>query len=171
MGVSALMQWANFQWQVWPVNIEEYDHTTASDWARKEVLGAGVYREWVGENDEELHLRGKLFPYYFASMTRPNDPGLATFQMLDNMRKAGHIDLLVRGDGYQFGWFVIDRISRTNKALGPDGIGHQIDTEVIFVRMPKPDPATFVASLWQFLAPGGGAQDRVAPEIPGTDLQ
>jgi phage protein U len=163
---APLMQWSIFQWQVWPVNLGEYDHQTASDWARKEILGAGIYREWVGENDEEVHMRGELFPYYYATM---GDPGLETIQLLDNMRKAGHVDMLIRGDGYRFGWFVIDRLTRGHKVLGPDGIGKRISFEAVFIRIPKPDPAMYLSSLWTFLLPQAGQQDHVAPEVPGTE--
>lgn len=58
-----LMQWSALQFRVWPLNIHEVDHQTATDWARKEIAGAPLFREWVGENDEELHLRGRVFPY------------------------------------------------------------------------------------------------------------
>lgn len=171
------MQWSVFQFRVFPVNIDSTDHNTASDWARKEILGAAVFREWVGENDEEMHLRGKLFPYYYAAALRNErggvqiEPGVATIQLLDNMRKAGHVDLLVRGDGYQHGWFVIDRLSRASKSLGPDGIGREIDFEVVFTRIPRPSPQTYLSSLWPFLAPSTGAADNIAPELPGTSLQ
>lgn len=168
-----LMQWSLMQWRVWPNNIHEIDHSTSSDWARKEILGTPVYREWVGEKDEELHIRGKLFPYFYAARlasmpggTSNLDSGLATIQVFDNMRKAGIVDVLIRGDGAKLGWYVVDRLTRQHRYLGPDGIGREIDFEAVFVRVPTPDPKVYMAQLWPFLAPNvGGA---VSPEVAGA---
>src|ERR1017187_6887565 len=120
-----LLQWSVFAFEVWPMNIHEVDHTSGSDWARKEILGASVFREWTGENDELIQVRGRLFPLFFAGQpssgrlpagarlrNNTRGSGLDTIQSLDNMRLAGHVDVLMRGDGYFFGWFVVERLSR-----------------------------------------------------------
>src|SRR5215831_20511470 len=69
-GNSVLMQWGPYiSFQVWPMNINEIDHTTETDFAHKEIAGAAIYREYVGENDEMIHLRGRLYPYRIGGMT------------------------------------------------------------------------------------------------------
>jgi hypothetical protein len=63
-----LFSWGNIQFELQPFNIHEYDHETASDWAQKQIAGAPVYREWVGENDEIISFRGRVFPYRIGGM-------------------------------------------------------------------------------------------------------
>lgn len=65
-----LYTWGVLPFETYPLNINEAQHVTGTDWARKEIAGAAIYREWVGENDEELHLRGRVFPHYFAHHAR-----------------------------------------------------------------------------------------------------
>jgi phage protein U len=148
------------QFEVFPVNIHQVDHSTGSDWARKEIAGAATYREWVGENDEEIHLRGKVFPHFMSAHlkrrgTNLDAPrgsgGLTQLDMLDNMRKLGEAQLLVRGDGWSLGWFVIEKLSRSDTFLGAEGIGQMIEFDATFQRVPVPDPNQFFPSLWSAL--------------------
>ena len=81
-GVAQLMQWGpSIQFLVQPLNFHEMDHETETDWAKKEIAGAAIYREWVGENDEVIHLRGKLFPYRVG--------GMSEIETFDSQRRAG----------------------------------------------------------------------------------
>jgi phage protein U len=172
-----LFQWGPIQFQVFPMNVGEMSHHTAADWARKEIAGAAMYREWVGENDEQIQLKGKVFPHYFARQTRnwrskwdatsanarkrtglleekessglPSSGGLGHLDVLDNMRRTGQAHALLRGDGWHFGWFIIDQLQRGHSLLAHDGIGQQIEFEASFQRVPIPnDPAAHFGYLW-----------------------
>jgi phage protein U len=142
-----LFQWGPVQFQVHPFNVSDYSHATGSDWAKKEIAGAAMYREWVGENDEQIQLKGKVFPHYFARMsrlrrpedTKPSSGGLGHLDTLDGMRRMGQAHILMRGDGWHFGWFVIDNLQRAHSLIAPDGIGQQIEFEASFQRVPVPD--------------------------------
>lgn len=164
------------QFQVYPLNFDEYNHETASDWARKEIAGAAMYREWVGENDETITLRGKLFPHFYARAARQREQGpvlptpgtrggigsqphsgLADIDVLNNMRLLGQAHPLVRGDGWHYGWFIIERMTRSHTKIAPDGIGQQIQFDAVFQRVPVPtDPDVFFSSLWGTLQPAAG---------------
>lgn len=158
-----LYSWGPLQFEVYPLNVGEVDHTTGTEWARKEVAGASIYREWVGELDEEIRLRGKVFPHFFARHMRRVDAngtyisggtgGLSHLDIMDNMRRLGQAHTLVRGGmrshGWHLGWFVIERMSRGHSFLAPDGVGQQIQFEATFQRVPVPqDPADYYVSLW-----------------------
>ena len=136
-----LMQWGPLQFEVTPLNFHEYDHSTATDWARKEIAGAPYYREWVGEGEEEVFLRGRVFPHSLG--------GLSHLNVMDSMRQAGHADQLVRGDGEVLGWFIITNLQRGHKFIGADGVGQQIDFEALFVRVPAPDSTNYFPGLYQ----------------------
>lgn len=141
-----LMQWGPIQFQTWPVNIHEYDHETATDWAHKEIAGAAIYREWVGENDEILYFRGRLFPYRIG--------GLADIQQFDNLRRNGIALQMLRGGaarGEVLGWFVCEKLIRAHTWLSVEGIGQVISFEAVFARVPTPEPATYVSQIWKVM--------------------
>lgn len=138
-----LYNFGTVQFEVSPLNVHESDHMTQTDWARKEVAGAAVYREWVGEGDEEIVLRGRIFPHRFG--------GLTELETLEAFRRAGQAELLQRGDGEKLGWFVIERLGRTHRFLGADGIGQVIQFEASFMRCPVPDPHEYFPFLFQLI--------------------
>lgn len=147
MAASPLYQWGPIQMEIWPFNVHELDHLTATEWARKEVAGAAIYREWVGENDEQLDFRGRVFPHFFAQQGKPS--GMGHLDIMDNMRRLGQAHILMRGDGTHFGWYVIERLSRGHTFLGPNGVGQQINFEASFQRVPVPDdPSTYFEAFW-----------------------
>jgi len=162
-----LFQWGPMQFQVFPFNVDNYSHHTSADWANQEIAGAAMYREWVGEADEMITLKGKVFPHYFARKSRQrgiHEPmtgdaasrdgngllrqqvgeltsagGLMHLDVLDNMRRLGQAHILIRGDGWHFGWFIIESLNRGHSLLAVDGIGQQIEFEAQFQRVPIPN--------------------------------
>lgn len=138
-----LMQWGDMQFQVYPLNIHEYDHETATDWAHKEIAGAAIYREWVGENDEILYFRGRLFPYRIG--------GIANVNKLDDYRRAGMSHQMIRGSspGEIMGWFVCEKLVRAHTWLSVEGVGQVINFEAVFARVPTPEPAQYLNRLWR----------------------
>lgn len=153
-----LFQFGPIQFEVYPLNAHEMDHLTGTDWSRKEIAGAATYREWVGEGDEQINLRGRVFPHFFSAMSgdragsiglgRSHTGGLRHLDILDNIRRLGQAHLLIRGDGWKFGWFVIERLSRAHAALGADGVGQQINFDATFQRVPVPEAAGYFPSLF-----------------------
>jgi len=138
-----LFQWGPIQFQVFPFNVDNYAHHTGADWAKKEIAGAAMYREWVGEADEIITLKGKVFPHYFARKMNtktadrnaieqpvrgdepiidpntgrlvehvgggsPSAGGLFHLDVLDNMRRLAQAHILIRGDGWHYGWFIVE---------------------------------------------------------------
>jgi len=143
-GNTALMHWGLISFQVYPLNINEYDHLTESDWAQKEIAGAEIYREWVGENDEVLHLRGHLFPYRIGGMTQ--------IEAFEAKRRSGQPDTLMRGGGGQgiyMGWWICHRLSRAHQYLSAEGIGQMIAFEAEMIRMPVPgDSVSYTGAMF-----------------------
>ena len=179
MANYVLFQWGPIQFQVFPFNVNQYSHATASDWAKKEIAGAALYREWVGENDEQIQLKGRVFPHYFARRSRdryrdirhpllgpeasrspggllqehtgglPSSGGLAHLDTLDALRRLGMAYVLMRGDGWHFGWFIIETLQRAHSLIAPDGVGQMIEFEASFQRVPVPnDAANHIGYLW-----------------------
>jgi len=171
-----LYSWGAIPFETYPLNIHELQHVTGTDWARKEIAGAAIYREWVGENDEEVHFRGRVFPRFFVNHARqrskfglvpqpgadpinPDDDnrtsgGLGHLDVMDNMRRLGQAHILIRGDGWNLGWFVIERLTRAHTNIFFDGIGQQIEFEVTFQRVPViDDPNVYFPAFWGAIAP------------------
>jgi phage protein U len=152
-----LYTWGSILFQVYPLNVSQMNHVTQTDWSKKEIAGAASYREWVGENDEEIHLQGKVFPKYFAREMRRrrgspipgSSGGLGHLDVMDNMRRLGQAHALVRGDGWHHGWFVLERLQRSHTFLDESGIGQQIEFDATFQRVPVPDdPAAYFKEFW-----------------------
>src|SRR5262245_38603743 len=137
---AVLMQWSTLQFEVYPLNFHELEHHTATDWARKEIAGAAIYREWVGENDEELFLRGRVFPYRLG--------GMAELDIMEACRRKGLAGYMVRGNGDVLGWFVLEKLSRVHQFISVQGIGKQINFEAVFERVPTPDGSDEFPALW-----------------------
>lgn len=159
MGGFILYTWGILPFETYPLNIHEAQHVTGTDWARKEIAGAAIYREWVGENDEELHLRGRVFPHFFVHHARnrgdtSTSGGLGHLDVMDNMRRLGQAHVLTRGDGWHMGWYVIEKLIRSHTNIFLDGIGQQIEFEVTFQRVPViDDPEAYFPAFWGSIAP------------------
>jgi uncharacterized protein len=197
-----LFQWGPIQFQVFPFNVNTFSHNTATDWAKKEIAGAAMYREWVGEMDELITLKGNVFPHFFARHERrrkithpvlsadkptagginpatgllgehtggiPSSGGLFHLDVLDNMRRLGQAHILIRGDGWHFGWFVIDTLSRGHSLIAHDGIGQRIEFEAQFQRVPIPnDGASNIIQMYGSgsVQESGPVQPEPPPEAP-----
>ncbi|PWT74798.1 MAG: phage tail protein [Chloroflexi bacterium] len=144
---TVLYRWGTMEFRVHPLNVHEVDHETATDWAHKEIVGAALYREWVGENDEKFHFRGLIFPYRIG--------GFGMLTILDAMRRAGMAHLMMRGDGQPMGWFVIERLQRAHTFLSGEGVGRQVAFEAEFARVPVPAADQYFSQIWQTTGAAG----------------
>jgi phage protein U len=134
-----LFSWGDLRFDVEPFNVHETDHATDTDWARKEIVGAAIYREWVGENDEEITLRGRVFPYRIG--------GLSELEIMEACRYHGVANTLIRGDGQMLGWYVIEQLARAHRFLGAEGVGQLVNFEATFARCPVPEAAGYYTLL------------------------
>jgi uncharacterized protein len=140
IGNAVLFQWGPLQFKVQPFNVNEVDHETSAEWAKKEIVGAALYREWVGEGDEQFHFRGNLFPYRLG--------GVWNLEALEAMRRAGMAHMLVRGMGEILGWYVCEHLTRSHTMLSTEGMGRQLGFDATFTRMPTPAAPSYFSSLW-----------------------
>jgi uncharacterized protein len=137
---NVLYQWGMIQFIVVGLNTHELDHDTETDWAQKEIVRAAIYREWTGENDETLYVRGRVFPYRILGLTQ-----LEAFEL---QRRGGIINQLIRGDGLVMGWFACQKLVRGHTFLSAEGVGQQIAFETVLVRMPMPPADQRISDLW-----------------------
>lgn len=126
--VPVLFQLGGMQFSVMPVNIAEVERETGSDYAAKDVVGSARPREFTGIADEKIKLKGVLFPHKFGGGS-----GLAALQI---MAQAGEPQMLIRGDGGVFGWYVIERVTDTHTFIDLAGVGRMIEFEIELVRTP-----------------------------------
>ena len=127
------------------MSIQSMEHVTAAEWARKEIAGAATYREWVGEGDETITLRGQLFPLFMKQHGRAGGfTGDQSLEWLENARRLGVAQLLMRGDGTKLGWYIIESISRGHTHIAADGIGQMITFDAKLQRVPNPNPQYYL---------------------------
>jgi phage protein U len=130
-----LMSLGPIRFEVYPFNATEYDHGHESGFVEKPVLGARPPLEWVGEGPESWSIRAKIFPRKFG--------GLGDLKKLYQARAAGRPLYLMRGDGAQMGWVVIERVSERSCYLDAEGIGRVIDVDISVRRAAKPSNGSF----------------------------
>ena len=159
--LQAIMSWGPIQFAVYPLNYNEMDHETGTAWAHKEIVGAAIYREWVGENDEMRYFRGQIFPYRIG--------GMAALELFDAYRRGGIPNTLIGGDGITKGWFVCEKFVRNHHEISAEGIGQQINFEAVLARCPTPDPAVYIPNALNILNAFGGAA-AIAPAVGVTTL-
>lgn len=126
--IATLYQLGAIQFQVMPVNLQEVERETGGDWAAKDVVGARRPQEYMGPADDTITLAGCVFPHKFG--------GASGITALHGMAEAGQPQMLVRGDGTVFGWYVLKRVSETNGYLDAVGVGRFIEFEVELLRAP-----------------------------------
>lgn len=131
------------EFEVAPFNVHEIDRSASADFAAKDLLGTRKGHEFVGEGDETINMRGTLFPEKIG--------GLAGLDLLDAMRSAGAPQMLMRGDGKPFGWFIVIRVRESGSHIDAKGVGRKIEFEIELKRVDKPSAADFIASLFTLL--------------------
>lgn len=151
MAGPVLYSWGGILFQVWPLNFHELDHMTRTDYAKKEVLEALPQREWVGEGDEEIQIRGRVFPFGRPGSRKME--GWDSLTAFEGARREGQAQMLIRGgtNGTVLGWFVVERLVRQHRHLAPNGIGKMVEFEALFTRCDSPDPVNYFGnsiSLW-----------------------
>ncbi len=130
-----LMSLGPIKFEVYPFNATEYGHDHETTFAEKPVLGARPILEWVGDGHESWSIRAIIFPHKFG--------GLGDLKKLYQARAAGRPLYLMRGDGSQMGWVVIDKVSERSSYLDGKGIGRVIEIDIAVRRAAKPSNGSF----------------------------
>lgn len=134
-----LMALGPIQFEVYPFNVTDYGHDHEAHFVEKPVLGARPPLEWVGEGAEAWSISAKIFPHKFG--------GLGDLKKLFQARAAGKPLYLMRGDGSQMGWVVIDKISERSSYLDAQGIGRVVTVEITVRRAAKPSNGGFYSAF------------------------
>jgi phage protein U len=134
-----LMSLGPIRFEIYPFNATEYDHGHESGFVEKPVLGARPPLEWVGEGAENWSIKARIFPHRFG--------GLGDLKKLYQARAAGRPLYLMRGDGAQMGWVVIEKVSERSSYLDAEGIGRVIDVDIAVRRSAKPSGGSYFSLL------------------------
>lgn len=134
-----LFQLGPITFEVAPVNVDKFTQETGHDFAAKDIIGAMRPRESMGEADEKLALHGKLFPHHFGGGDQLN--------ILQGLARGGDPQILVRGDGTNLGWFLIEKVKRQDEYLDAQGVGRVIEFDIDLVASPTRGSAGGIMSL------------------------
>lgn len=125
-----LMMIGPVKFEVAPMNATDVSHAHETAFVEKPIMGAMPPVEWVGEGPETWNIRGRLFPKRFG--------GLGDLRVLQEARRAGLPQYMMRGDGALMGWVVIERVSEQSTYLDAGGVGQVIDLDIAVRRCPPP---------------------------------
>lgn len=138
-----LYQLGGLQFRTTGLGPHEVTRSTAADYAEKVVIGGLKPAEAVGPGDDEITLT--------CCLPSPEFGGLNEIAILDQMRVAQSPQILVRGDGYGFGWRRITKMQEKHRYLDHDGIGRVIDFELVLKKSPRPSAAGMLSILYTLL--------------------
>ncbi len=124
-----LYQLGALTFAVAPFNTHAVDRDSGYDFAAKDVVGAQKPREKVGEADEKIRFECKLYPHVFG--------GQGELDTLDGMCKSGEPQILVRGDGRNMGWFLVEQVREKAGYLNARGVGREIEVTIELARSPR----------------------------------
>lgn len=125
-------------------DLQGIEQSAKSSFAKHDVMGAAPVYEDTGDEESTVTLKGTLYPYFFGGLN-----GLAA---LEAARQAKVPLPLMRGDYIPIGWFVIDRITRSDAELdASEGIGREIEYSVDLLRVDNPGSGGAEAVLRLFL--------------------
>ena len=130
-----LMSLGPVRFEIYPFNATDYGHEHESSFVEKPVLGTRPPLEWVGEGSERWSITARIFPHRFG--------GLGDLKTLYQARAAGRPLYLMRGDGAQMGWVVVDKVTERSSYLDAKGIGRVIDVDITLRRAAKPSDGSF----------------------------
>ena len=130
-----LMSLGPVRFEIYPFNATDYGHDHEASFVEKPVLGARPPLEWVGEGSESWSITARIFPHRFG--------GLDDLKTLYQARAAGRPLYLMRGDGAQMGWVVIEKVAERSSYLDAEGIGRVIDVDIAVRRAGKPSNGSF----------------------------
>ncbi len=115
-----------------PFNATDSSEEFGGDHAVKAVVGARQPREFVGPADGKMTLSGTLFPDLFARYGHAT--GLNEVETLRAMAEGGAPQILVRGDGSNLGWWIIEKVSQKASKLSAGGVGRVIAYDIALVK-------------------------------------
>ncbi len=138
-----LFQLGSVTFEVWPFNMDTYTRDTGFDFAAKDTIGNRRPREAMGVSDELFDISGRLFPEKFG--------GTSTMDVLHKMRESGSSHILVRGDGRNMGWFVIEKVRERATHINREGIGRMIEFDIGLTRSDKPTAESYISTLLRLL--------------------
>ena len=121
------------------VNITEFDHDSEVDFARKDVVGARRPFEFVGPGDETLRFAGSLFPERLG--------GAGAVEALRMIQSTGSPQLVIRGDGKIYGFFVVKRLSFKGQNLDAAGAPRRIDVSIELEKTDQPSTMSVFSAL------------------------
>ena len=121
-----------------PLNVEDVDHSTSSDFVKHPVMGAQQPVEFMGPGDDKLSLSGSIFPRALG--------GEAELALLEDLQRQGQAVLVTRGMS-RLGWFIITSLRRRHRYLSPNGIGRKIELTIEIERAGKPESSGDASGL------------------------
>lgn len=134
-----LMMIGPVRFEVAPFNTHGYSHSHEATFVEKPVVGAMAPLEWVGEGPEKWSIDAKLFPERFG--------GMSDLILLQQARRSGLPQYLMRGDGALMGWVVIESVSERSSYLDRSGVGKVIDVGISVRRSSAPSAASYFSIM------------------------
>ena len=130
--------------EVEPLSLMAIDDTARTAFARKDVVGGDIAYEHTGGGETRRQIRARVFPEKFG--------GLNSLEALDEIRRSGVAQMMVRGDGKVLDYWLIEEVSQASSYIDAEGIGRMIEVDITLVKAGQPDAATAFSQLFSLFA-------------------
>ena len=107
-----------------PLSTTAVDRQDGADFAVHDLLGRRKGREHVGDGDDFITMRGSILPF------RPMLDGRRELEMLRGAMKSGEPQLVMRGDGRNMGWYVVESLNETHEHACFENYNHKKQGEI-----------------------------------------
>jgi uncharacterized protein len=122
----ALLTWGDYDFEVGGASFEELAHKFGGRWSKPPVFGRRPPGQYLGPGEEEIMLRGTIFPA---------DMGRGTLDQIVAMQAEagnGTVDMLFSGAGDAMGLFRLEEVSYRSTNLLRDGTPQKVDYTLKF---------------------------------------
>lgn len=119
--------------EIAPLNATGMSSDGEYPFAEHQVLGAAPVYDAMGEGSRTRTFKGVTFPEHDGFTG-----GDTAIETLEQARRSGSPQHLMRGDGLVFGWFLISSLSQTHESFAYNGRPHQVTFEVKLTQCDAP---------------------------------
>lgn len=128
MSSTVMMALGAFRFGLSTAAYQDFERNNEYRWASIDRVGTRPAKQWIGEGDQTINLRGVIYPGFIAQRN-----GLGQLPAMREQAGLGLPLLLVSGSGRVFGEHVITSIREGQRTFFSDGTPRSIEFDISMV--------------------------------------
>ena len=128
MSSTVMMALGAFRFSLSTAAYQDFERNNEYRWASVDRIGARPAKQWIGEGEQTISLRGTIYPGFIAQRN-----GLGQLPAMREQAGLGLPLMLVSGSGRVFGLHCITSIREGQKTFFSDGTPRAIEFDISMV--------------------------------------